>query len=213
VDEHDADEDFPPGGEVVDLDAVVWEPWNPERVAERLAALRCPWYVAGGWAIDLFLGEQTREHEDVEIAMPASGFDEARAALPDHDFDVIGSGRRWPVDDPAFDVMHQTWARDRVTGIYHLDVFREPHDGDVWTCRRDATVRRPYAEIVERTTSGVPFLAPEIVLLFKAKHVRPKDEADLDATLPRLDERRTGWLRAALDQVHPSHPWRDRLSA
>ena len=116
MDEHDADEVSPSGGEVVDLDAVAWEAWDPEHVAERLAALRCPWYVAGGWAIDLFLGEQTREHEDVEIAVPASGFDEVRAALPDLDVDVIGSGRRWPVDDPALDQVHPShpW-RDRLS--------------------------------------------------------------------------------------------------
>ncbi|MEH7455440.1 nucleotidyltransferase domain-containing protein [Gottfriedia acidiceleris] len=26
------------------------------------------WYIAGGWAIDLFLEKQTRNHHDIEIA-------------------------------------------------------------------------------------------------------------------------------------------------
>jgi hypothetical protein len=25
------------------------------------------------------------------------------------EFDVVGSGYRWPLDHPAFDVMQQTW--------------------------------------------------------------------------------------------------------
>jgi hypothetical protein len=26
------------------------------------------WFIAGGWAIDLFIGKQTRPHQDLEIA-------------------------------------------------------------------------------------------------------------------------------------------------
>ena len=37
-----------------------WAPWTPKEVAERLKDVTVPWYVAGGWAIDLFLGRQTR---------------------------------------------------------------------------------------------------------------------------------------------------------
>jgi hypothetical protein len=27
------------------------------------------WWIAGGWAVDLFLGEQTRVHDDVDVAV------------------------------------------------------------------------------------------------------------------------------------------------
>ena len=27
------------------------------------------WFFAGGWAIDLFLGKETRKHSDIEIAI------------------------------------------------------------------------------------------------------------------------------------------------
>lgn len=36
-------------------------------------------------------------------------------------------------------------APNQVTGNYLLDVFREPHDGDTWVCRRDQTIRLPVA--------------------------------------------------------------------
>jgi hypothetical protein len=35
-----------------------WEPWRPEEAARRLSEVGVPWYVAAGWAIDLFLGRQ-----------------------------------------------------------------------------------------------------------------------------------------------------------
>jgi hypothetical protein len=46
----------------------------------------------------------TREHEDLEIAGPASQFGLVRTALADFDIEVVGSGHRWPLDSPAFDV-------------------------------------------------------------------------------------------------------------
>ena len=36
---------------------------------EVLHSLRRPWFVAGGWAIDLFLGRETRNHQDIDIAI------------------------------------------------------------------------------------------------------------------------------------------------
>lgn len=59
-------------------------------------------------------------------------------------FYAAGSGRIW--EDAAPDVLaavHQTWLRDPATGDYLLDVFREPHDGNIWICRRDRSVRLP----------------------------------------------------------------------
>jgi Aminoglycoside-2''-adenylyltransferase len=44
-----------------------WQLWNPDKAATCFAALHVPWWIAGGWAIDLFLGRQTREHEDLDV--------------------------------------------------------------------------------------------------------------------------------------------------
>ena len=185
-----------------------WDPWRPEDVARRLAGVSAPWYVAAGWALDLFRGQQTREHGDLEIAVPAPDFGAVRAALPGYDFEVIGSGRAWPLDSPAFDVMHQTWVREPATGVYRLDVFREPQRGGAWVCRRDETIRRPYEQIIRRTANGIPYLVPEIVLLFKARHsAEPKNQADFAGALPLLDAGAADWLRWALARVYPGHEW------
>ena len=37
-------------------DLSLWDAWRPEEVAALLADVQSPWYVAAGWAIDLFLG-------------------------------------------------------------------------------------------------------------------------------------------------------------
>ena len=80
------------------------------------------------------------------------------------------------------------------------------------TCGSAAATRPsgcPYDEIIEHDAEGIPYLAPEYVLLFKAKLDRDKDRADLDGVLPRLDDGRRRRLHALLARVHPGHPWLD----
>ncbi len=193
-----------------------WAPWTPDEVARRLGGVATRWYVVAGWAIDLYLGTTTRSHDDIEIGVPARGFSEVRAALGSYGCDVVGSvdgedARRWPIDSPAFAEHFQTWFRDPDSGTYHLDVFRDPHDADTWCCRRDESIRRPYDDVVMMTGAGIPYMAPEIVLLFKAKADRPKDRADLAAVGPHLSDARRSWLRTTLGSLHPGHPWLARL--
>ncbi|MEU3405418.1 hypothetical protein ABZ766_15985 [Streptomyces sp. NPDC006670] len=182
--------------------------WTPSEVARQLAGIGTPWYVAAGWALDLFRGRQTRAHGDIEIAIPAAGFPEVRDRFPGYVFDAAGSGRIWEDATPeVLAAVHQTWLRDPATGNYLLDVFREPHDGDTWICRRDEKIRLPYSDIIEHTQDGIPYLAPELVLLFKAKHARRKDQADFDATVPHMSPVQRETLAELLERTHPGHPW------
>lgn len=206
------DDPLPAGGDVLDDDPP-WDAWHPAEAARRLAGVTAPWCVAGGWAVDLWHGRTTRDHEDLEIAVPRACFGEIRAALPDLEFDVVGSGRRWPLDSSVFDVMDQTWGREPDTGVYRIDVFRDRHDGDTWICKRDDGIRLPYGRMVRRTPDGTPYQSPEVVLLFKAKHARPKDEDDLAGLLPTLDGEQRAWLADALRRVHPGHAWIDRVES
>jgi aminoglycoside-2''-adenylyltransferase len=189
-----------------------WDAWSPEEVATVLTPVEAPWYVAAGWAIDLFLGGDYREHDDLEIAVPRDRFHEVVEALAGFELFVVGVPRRGFVSAleqarDALDGAHQTWVREPETGLWRLDIMREPSDGDVWICRRDERIRLPYDEVIERTADGIPYGRPEIVLLFKAKHARAKDDADFAAALPRLGPDRRRWLADALAVVHPDHRW------
>ncbi|MEV6219531.1 hypothetical protein [Nocardia sp. NPDC051833] len=191
-----------------------WDPWTPSVVAARLASCPVPWAVAGGWAVDLFAGGISRAHEDIEITVPRADFPEIAAAFPEYEWDIVGDGHLWPYARAAHrEDLHQTWLRDPYTGAFHLDVFREPHDGDTWICRRDPTITLPYPDLIHTTPTGIPYLIPEVVLLFKAKANRPKDDADFRRALPLLSEERRARLSAWLTRVHPDHPWLATTSA
>jgi hypothetical protein len=193
-------------------DAYPWRPWTPQETASRLDAVAAPWAVAAGWALELFVGEAWRAHEDLELAVPSRRLAEVEAALAGLQLWVpAGEGRLQPLAAARLHESHQTWALDPAARAWRLDVFREPSDRETWICRRDTAIRMPYADLVERTPEGIPFVRPEVVLLFKAKHVRRKDEEDLAVVLPLLDHERRGWLRGALRRVHPDHDWLRRL--
>ena len=198
-----------------DPDVWKWDAWRPDQVARGLEGVEAPWYVAAGWAIDLFLGGTHREHEDLEIAVPNNRIDEIVAAFPELEFCVItGPAEAIPLEGARdrLEQTHQTWAREREANLWRFDVFREPSDGDTWVCRRDDTIRLPYNRVIERSESGIPFCRPEIALLFKAKHAhRDRDRRDFEATVPRLELERREWLAEALERVHPGHPWLDGL--
>jgi hypothetical protein len=189
-----------------------WDAWHPRVIADRLAGIGIPWYVAAGWALDLFRAEQTRAHADLEIAVPADRFPQIAARFTDCRFRVAHRGALLPATAEAMRISQQTWAWQPATGKWRFDVFREPHHGDLWIYRRDQRIRRPYTEIIEHSPDGIPFLVPEVVLLFKTKNPRAKDEADFHAVLPWLDRARRRWLDEALGLVDPAHPWRRLLS-
>jgi hypothetical protein len=188
-------------------DVSKWDAWHPVEATRRLAGVDVPWAVIAGWSLDLFRGEQTREHEDLEVGVPEHGFAAVREALADLDVFAIVNGRAAPVDDASLAVSHQTWVREPATGLWRLDVIREPWDGDTWLCRRDLRIRRHRSELVAHTADGIPYQRPEVALLFKAKHTREKDRADFDAVLPLLDSGARAWLREGLELVHPEHEW------
>jgi hypothetical protein len=184
-----------------------WDAWTPTEITTRLADATFPWCVTAGWAVDVFVGHRTREHDDLEIAVPAASWPQVRDRLRDLDFVVAGDGQLWPLTQGTLADHFQTWGRD-AAGAFRVDVFRDPHEGDTWICRRDPSIRRPYAEVIRHDRFGVPYMAPEIVLLFKAKHARDKDWADLRHCLPGMTSDERTWLADAITAVYPQpHPW------
>jgi hypothetical protein len=189
----------------------LWDAWTPGEAAHWLSKVAAPWYVAAGWALELFTDDAAREHDDLEIAVPAGRFGEIMAAFPGFEWDIVGDRQVWPFPEQLAN-HYQTWLREPATGRYRFDVFREPHVGDHWVCRRDASITLPYSDLILRTSDGIPYAAPEVALLFKAKHPREKDTADFQRVLPVLDQTRRSRLMGWLTQVHPGHLWIETLA-
>jgi GrpB-like predicted nucleotidyltransferase (UPF0157 family) len=187
-----------------------------QAVADELRDFPAPWHFCGGWALDVFLGRVTRVHHDVDVVVSRAD----QLALQQHmtargwtlltPFD--GRLQLWPMHMRLELPRHQAHALRR--GAF-IDFLLADLDGGVWRYRRGPVVIRDADRIGLQSTEGIPFLAPELVLLFKSKNTsgreRSNDQADFEETYATLEPERRAWLRWALTAVEPSHPWLERL--
>lgn len=197
-----------------------WQPWQPEDVARFFSSLTVPWWIAGGWALDLFLGVQTREHEDIDILFLRRDQHEIRARLQGWDVqeahpELLPSSwpfQEWKQDAPLPASVHDIWCRPHEHTPWALQLMVIDADHDQWISRRTTQIRGSISTLGSVTRDGIPYLAPEVQLFYKAKGLRPKDEADFARTLPALDGKRREWLAQSLALVHPGHTWLAKLT-
>ncbi len=84
--------------------------------------------------------------------------------------------------------------------------------GNSWVFKRDPDIRWSLPLTTSRTTSDIPYLNPEIVLLHKAGRNIPKDQSDFEQTVDRLSSTAVKRMVDALEIIHPAHPWLERLA-
>ena len=92
-----------------------------------------------------------------------------------------------------------------------IDLPITPDRDGLWTNKFLDGHVLPVEEATWVAEDGVRYLNPEIVLFYKARHRRPKDERDLDRALPLLAPDRGAWLRGAVRTLDAEHPWLARL--
>ncbi|MFS8204641.1 nucleotidyltransferase domain-containing protein [Streptomyces sp. CWNU-52B] len=178
------------------------------------------WWVAGGLAIELAVGHPIRSHGDIDVLLLRRDQLVAQRALAGWQWwaaDPPGSLRPWAPGEVLPLGVHDIWCRPGPDAPWRVQVMLDESQGDShgqepeWVSRRDPRVRRPISTLGAVSEEGVPFLAPDVQLYYKAKAPRPKDEADFDAVLPVLTERQRGWLVGAITRTYGPHPWIRRL--
>lgn len=192
-----------------------WDPLYPHEVAELLADLAVPWWVAGGWALDLFLGEQTRHHVDLDILILRRDQLTVQAFLSDWDLHKTQQPglKPWPPGEFLAEGINDVWCRPAGSPVWTWQIKFMESEEDSWLYRRAPQIRGKIDDLGLTTEAGIPIIRPEIQLLYKSVLISPeKDNRDFDAVAPRLGDRQVIWLRRSLGAVYPEgHPWIDRL--
>lgn len=198
------------------------------------------WVLSGGWAVDAWLGRETREHGDIDVTVflderqalyeylegwelvSHDAFKETNElwdgrmlALPAHlHARIARPGDDIPLDEPLF--------ADR--GFLTEFVFNERTEDDEWVLYftppdgrgpyREPVITISLTEGVWESRYGVPTLAPEAVLFYKATaykgtqhYLRRRDHEDFERLLPHLSREQRSWLRDAVAKVEADHPW------
>jgi hypothetical protein len=190
-----------------------WTSLKPREAVSLLAELQTPWWVAGGWALDLFLGFPTREHADFDVGLLRRDVAEIHSVLCGWAFFEARSGNLYRLDrnEQPHPEVSSLWCRPANSRDWSLELMLDDSDGDDWVFRRRPAVRMPLSSAIRRTLDGIPYLAPEIQLLYKARSPREKDQIDFQLVLDQLPSDGRQWLCKALAKVEPDHVWLTRL--
>lgn len=173
-----------------------------------MSAFSKPWGIAGGWAIDLFLGKETRAHGDLEIAVFRTDQLELQRYLSSYHFQKVMNNElhSWRTNDYMHHPLHELHGREKNTGHALEILLNDSIDGE-WVFRRDSRVRLPKKDFITLNMNGIPYVNPIIVLLYKAKHLREKDMHDVNSVLPHFTPRQRKCMRKVLAIHDPSHTW------
>lgn len=183
-----------------------WEPASRAEVARLFSVLDVPWWLAGGHAIELAAGRELRPHSDIDVLLLRRDQLAVQKALAGWEWwaaDPPGTLRPWAPRETLPAGVHDIWCRP-AGRAWRVQVMLDESDGEDWVSRRDARVRRPIAELGRVSPDGIPYLAPEVQLFYKAQQPRAKDEIDFAAALPLLSSAQRAWLVNAIDKTYGS---------
>jgi hypothetical protein len=199
-----------------------------EAVRSLLSSLTVPWWVTGGWAIDLAVGQVTRPHDDVDVVLlerdehalrHLSGVGLQLVVGPAHQEQPWTAGRRMLAGPDSVRLISPRLPLP-------TQVLFAAAVGAAWVYHRGRpTILRPLSE-AGQARYGIPYLAPEVVLTMKSMSGRDKDEHDFSSALPLLDRDQREWLHDAITRrwqgfrrragdglaASGDHPWTSRLT-
>jgi hypothetical protein len=183
-----------------------WQPLALGEVVRLFTGFPARWWISGGLALELHLGRSWRRHEDSDVGVLRQDGAALRELLLNWDIQVAAAGRLSPwlgSTVRAEASQNNLWCREAADRLWCLDVTVGEGDEECWIYRRHPTVRVRWDEAVLRSQGGIPYLAPELQLLFKSKDVRPKDDVDAHEVIPELTGDRRRRLRDLLPDAHP----------
>lgn len=179
-----------------------------------------PWWVAGGWAADAWIGRPSREHEDIEIGILRADQDAAFIWLSDWQFFTPVNDQWAPLPDGERLEFPRAMLQMRRTPATRVTIDGMPAEfefllNDVaegeWIFRHAPGIRVPMEQAVVLSPLGLPVVRPEILLLHKAGSHRPKDQHDFGLLRDRLGPKSRRWLRTTLARWRPDDPWLGEL--
>jgi hypothetical protein len=198
-----------------EYDIYNWDPLTPEQVSERFCNLRIPWWIAGGWAIDLHVGKPTREHRDTDVLVLREDQFKVQRHLEDWDLYKTNQPglKPWPAGEFLPPGVNDVWCRKTPHTPWTLQIMMMETDGNSWVFRRDNRISGPLENLGRKDASGLPYVAPEVQLLYKSKEPKlAQNRADFATALPALTGNEKKWLSQQLQLLYTEgHPWLNAL--
>jgi len=192
-----------------------WRPLSLVEVMRVFASASFTWSVAGGYAVEQFLGTSIREHGDMDVVVYRDEQSQVQRWLADwrlYAADPPGTLRPWSDNEYLPYGIHDIWGHRLHAQAWELQIMLAEVDGDHWFMRRNPQIRAHRDDLIVMY-HGVPCIRIDVQLLYKARSCRPKDTHDFHACLPHLPADARRWLRDNLLLLYPTgHAWLKDLS-
>jgi hypothetical protein len=179
------------------------------------------WWIGGGWAIDVWLGKVSRQHEDIEVCILSNDQEAVYQYCLDWDFytpvdnewSPMSKGERLSGTSFMLQVRRAASPSVLSAGIPpEFEFILNDVDNEDWIFKLQPSIHIPLADVYCTSVLGLPVTVPEIVLLHKAWYPsRSKDEHDFANVRDYLSVKQRVWLYRHLEKIRPNHPWLRQL--
>ncbi|WP_260508245.1 hypothetical protein [Cytobacillus firmus] len=158
------------------------------------------------------LENKTREHKDIEFAIFRKDQLYLKSYLIEWEFKKAINGELYTWGDEFLEMpVHEIHATNKMN-VDEIEILLNETKSNYRTFRRDLRISYPINSIRSYTETGIPFLNPEIVLLYKAKSTREKVHQDFMTIKDYLGNEQKQWLCYTLEMHQPTHKWLQFLS-
>lgn len=189
-----------------------WMPISVTEINNIFAEIPISWCIAGGWALDLHLGKQSRAHSDIDVVIYR---DEQRVLYQSLKENWVlykaQNGKLIPWEDGEFlTSINDVWVSRNIDAPWSFQIMIVNSENNEWIYRREKSIKGAKNKLFLRTYEGIPYIKPEVQLLYKAgsSEIREKDFKDFQNILPHLVLEEREWLKSSLKtQFADGHNW------
>ena len=188
-----------------------WQPLSVDEVVKLFSGLNVQWWIAGGYAIELFIGKSIRSHEDIDVLIKRDDQLIVQEYLSSWElYQATYPGLKlWEKEEFLLGRYRDIWCRHDSNSSWKFQLILFDTDNDEWIFKRDPSIKGSLKDMGQLSKNGINYISPEIQLLYKAKpETLEKDLIDFDKTIPLLNNKAYNWLLQCLKKRFPEgHNW------
>ncbi len=184
-----------------------WQPLTISQITSTFPTLR--WILAGGYALELFVGKTYRAHGDIDILIARKDQQQLLHYLPQSRiFIATPPGQLVPFFDTFFyeRPVQDIWILSEDQRSWCLQIMLVDIENQHWRYKRNDAIHLPF-DAIYFNVEQIKVLKPEIQLLYKSKTIRPKDQLDFEMVYPKLCDEAKNWLQQSLKKCYEAHVW------
>jgi len=184
-----------------------WSPFNIKAISLKLQNFE--WILAGGYALELFYGENYRPHGDIDIIIKRKHQKQLLEYFEIDRLFIAFKGELSPYRKGEFyeKPIQDIWVLSEDSQSWCLQIMLVDEENEQWIYKRKESIQLPF-EAVFYQKEGIKVLKPEIQLLYKSSHIRPKDQVDFEKIYPNLSNEAKKWLKSSLIECYgENHKW------